>query len=150
MPSILIEKIDFLKTMSFKRTSWEQVLWSRGVSCPLCHLHLVSECLVQVLAVLPPTQLPAHVPAEAADGSSSICVHALHVGDLDGVSGSSWPSPDCWGHLGSEPVDGWFLLLFSLSNKSILKHTKKCKLNVLVTWKTEMKKKKRNEKEKKP
>lgn len=45
-------------------------------------------------------------PWEKAGNGSGNWVPATHRGDPDEVLASSWPSPSCCGHLGSDLVDG--------------------------------------------
>lgn len=52
----------------------------------------------------PSLQLCATTTLGGSSVGSSNCVSATHMGDLGGV-----PSPGCYGHLGSESVDGYAL-----------------------------------------
>lgn len=71
--------------------------------------HPLSECQFRVLAALLPLHLPASAPGKAKEDASLAWAPFTNMGDQGMeflVPSSSWPRPDYWSYMGSEPKDG--------------------------------------------
>lgn len=82
-----------------------------------------------------PCFLVAHTQEAAADGRFKPSCPCHARGDLEGVPGSwrRWPSPGCWGHLGSEPAEEKISLL-RLSVSLLLCFSDKMKTRLVLPF----------------